>query len=120
MGSLVDSSDRLSRAFGALADPTRRAILSRLALGDASVAELAEPFDMTIRAVSKHVRVLERAELVDRRKDGQRRPSSIRPAPLREAYSWLQDYRRLWEARFDRMDAMLDNIKKEGSTNECT
>lgn len=110
MGS-ASAPDRLSLAFGALADPTRRAILSRLALGEASVAELARPFDMSVRAVSKHIRVLERADLVVRGRDAQRRPSRIQAAPLREAYVWLENYRLLWEGRFDRMGALLERIQ---------
>jgi len=98
----------LDRIFGALADPTRRAILARLALGEASVAELAEPFAMTPRAVSLHVGVLEKAGLVSRSRDGQRRPSRLELAPLQEVDLWLEHYRALWEGRLDRMAALLD------------
>lgn len=104
--------DSLSSTFAALADPTRRAILARLALGDASVGELATPFDMTVRAVSKHIGVLERAGLVSRERDAQRRPSRLRLAPLEEVSDWLDAYRRLWEDRFDRIDGVIDQIKK--------
>jgi DNA-binding transcriptional ArsR family regulator len=85
----------------ALADPTRRAVLARLALGEASVAELAKPFNMTVRAVSKHIGVLEKAGLVSRGRDAQRRPSRLQLAPLRAVNDWLEPYRRLWEGRFD-------------------
>jgi DNA-binding transcriptional ArsR family regulator len=117
---LGTNTDSLSLAFGALADPTRRAILSRLALGEASVAELAKPFSMSVRAVSKHIRVLERANLVVRGRDAQRRPSRIQAAPLRDAYAWLENYRRLWEGRFDRMDALLETIQNGDSDDACT
>ncbi|HEX4709345.1 metalloregulator ArsR/SmtB family transcription factor [Phenylobacterium sp.] len=109
------AADPLSATLAALADPTRRAILSRLALGEASVGELAEPFDMTVRAVSKHVGVLERAGLVSRSRDAQRRPSRIQPEPLREVDAWLQSYRALWNDRFDRIDDLLTKIQaKDG------
>jgi DNA-binding transcriptional ArsR family regulator len=97
----------LDRTFSALADPTRRAILARLALGDCSVAELAEPFDMSARAVSLHVSVLEKAGLVSRSKDAQRRPSRLELAPLQELDGWLDQYRSMWEGRFDRMEQLL-------------
>ncbi len=97
------TEDQLSAAFAALADPTRRAILARLLSHDASVVELAEPFHMTTRAVSKHVGVLEAAGLVTRSRDAQRRPSRIRVEPLVEIDAWLETYRRLWHGRFDRM-----------------
>jgi DNA-binding transcriptional ArsR family regulator len=104
--------DNLSRTLAALADPTRRAVLARLARGDASVAELAKPFRLTVRAVSKHVSVLERAGLVTRARDAQRRPSRLRLAPLRAVSDWLETYRRLWEGRFDNIEAVLDQIQK--------
>jgi len=107
--------DSLDAIFSALADPTRRAILARLASGEASVAELAEPFDMSPRAVSLHVAVLERAGLVSRTKDAQRRPSRLELAPLMEVDRWLGDYRRLWETRFDRMEKALDTIQRKPS-----
>ena len=108
------SIDPLSATLSALADPTRRAILARLVLGEASVAELAEPFEISVRAVSKHVGVLEKAGLVSRGRDAQRRPSRIQAAPLREVDAWLQDYRRLWEDRFDRMEDLLAKVQAEG------
>lgn len=101
------SRDRLSAIFGALADPTRRAILKRLMSGEAPVSELAEPFRMTTRAVSKHIAVLEAAGLVTRVRDAQRRPSRIRAEPLAEIDEWLQAYRSLWAGRFQRLGARL-------------
>lgn len=105
-------TDQLSTTFAALADPTRRAVLARLALGDASVSELAKPFNMTVRAVSKHISVLEKAGLVSRGRDAQRRPSQLQFAPLRAVNDWLEAYRRLWEGRFDNIEAVLDQIKR--------
>jgi len=102
---------RLDATFAALADPTRRAILTRLAAGDASVAELAEPFAMSQPAISKHLKVLERAGLVARGRDAQRRPRRLIAAPLAEADAWLEEYRRFWEARFERLDELLDEMK---------
>jgi DNA-binding transcriptional ArsR family regulator len=103
--------DPLSRTLSALADPTRRAILARLMLGDASVAELSQPFEMSVRAISKHVGVLERAGLVSRERDAQRRPSRLQLAPLREVDDWLATYRRLWEGRLDNIADVLARIK---------
>jgi DNA-binding transcriptional ArsR family regulator len=111
------NSDRLSAVFGALADPTRRAILARLTLGEASVAELAEPFDMSVSAVSKHVAVLERAGLLSRSQDAQRRPSALVVAPLQEAEMWLGYYLRLWESRFTNIDKVLKNVMEERAKN---
>jgi DNA-binding transcriptional ArsR family regulator len=105
--------DRLSTVFAALADPTRRAILDRLLDGDASVVELAVPFAMTPRAVSKHVAVLEAAGLVSRGRDAQRRPSRIRAEPLADIDAWLQSYRRLWQGRFDRLEERLVRQRSE-------
>jgi DNA-binding transcriptional ArsR family regulator len=102
---------RLDAVFAALADPTRRAILTRLATGDASVTELAEPFEMTQPAISKHLKVLERAGLVSRGKDAQRRPRSLEPGPLAEANAWLERYRKAWEANFRRLDGLLERMK---------
>src|SRR5262244_1591841 len=96
--------DHLSATFAALADPTRRAILARLASGERSVSELAEPFDMSMPAVSKHLRVLERAGLIVRRRDAQWRPCRIQAAPLKEVAEWTERYRRIWEERLDRLD----------------
>ena len=104
--------DPLSATFAALADPTRRAILARLLAGEASVAELAEPFRMTTRAVSKHIGVLEAAGLVSRSREAQRRPSRIRAEPLADIDGWLADYRRLWNRRFDRLEARLARPQK--------
>ncbi|HEY4882402.1 MAG TPA: metalloregulator ArsR/SmtB family transcription factor [Myxococcales bacterium] len=103
--------DRLDATFAALADPTRRAILARLATGEASVMELAAPFDMSQPAVSKHLKVLERAGLVSRGRDAQRRPRRLEPRPLAEATGWLEAYRRLWEENFERLDAVLEELK---------
>ncbi len=103
--------DRLSLTFGALADPTRRAILARLAKGGASVTELAEPFDMTLPAISKHLKVLERAGLVSRGRDAQRRPRRLEAKRLGEATKWLERYRRLWEGNYQRLDALLEALK---------
>lgn len=103
--------DPLSAKFAALADPTRRAILARLALGETSVSELAEPFDMSLPAVSKHLKVLERAGLVARGREAQWRPCRIEPGALKEVDGWLEQYRRLWEERFDRLDAYLKTLQ---------
>jgi DNA-binding transcriptional ArsR family regulator len=111
------ASDVLSAAFAALADPTRRAILDRLRSGDASVAELATPFAMTPRAVSKHVAVLEAAGLVTRVKDAQRRPSRIRAEPLADIDAWLNAYRPLWQDRFDKLDRRLTELQDQPPNN---
>jgi DNA-binding transcriptional ArsR family regulator len=103
--------DHLDATFAALADPTRRAILARLALGEASVMELAEPFAMTQPAISKHLKVLERAGLISRGRDAQRRPCRLEAAPLAEANEWLEGYRQFWEGRFQRLDDLLDELK---------
>ena len=101
----------LDATFAALADPTRRAILARLATGEASVAELAEPFDMTQPAISKHLKVLERAGLISRSRDAQRRPRRLEPRPLAEATDWIERYRRIWEGNYKRLDAVLQELK---------
>jgi DNA-binding transcriptional ArsR family regulator len=101
----------LNATFAALADPTRRAILARLARGEASVGELAEPFAMSLPAISKHLKVLERARLVARGRDAQWRPCRLRAAPLREVADWLGHYRRFWEQGFERLDEYLDELK---------
>jgi len=101
----------LDATFAALADPTRRTILARLATGEASVAELAEPFDMTQPAISKHLKVLEGAGLISRSRDAQRRPRRLEPKPLAEATDWIERYRRLWEGNFKRLDAVLQELK---------
>ena len=103
--------DQLSTTFAALADPTRRAILARLASGQCSVTELAEPFEMSLPAVSKHLRVLERAGLITRGREAQWRPCRIDPAPLRGVAEWAETYRALWEARLDRLDDYLHELK---------
>jgi DNA-binding transcriptional ArsR family regulator len=103
--------DRLNATFMALADPTRRAILARLVKGEASVTELAAPFAMSQPAISKHLKVLERAGLVSRGRDAQRRPTRIEAAPLAEATGYLERYRSLWERNFQRLDALLDELQ---------
>lgn len=108
------STDRLSTTFAALADPTRRAILARLAAGEATVSELAEPFEMSMPAVSKHLKVLERAGLIERGRQAQWRPCRLEAAPLKEVDAWLERYRRFWEASFDRLDAYLQNLQQDG------
>ena len=110
--------DQLSTTFAALTDPTRRAILERLLKGDASVAELAEPFPMTTRAVSKHIGVLEAAGLVTRCRDAQRRPSRIRAEPLAQVDAWLERYRRLWHGRFRRLDDRLAKLQTKGGAGD--
>lgn len=103
--------ERLDATFAALADPTRRAILMRLAAGEASVTELAEPFDMSQPAISKHLKVLERAGLISRGRDAQRRPCRLEAVPLAEANEWLERYREIWEAAYQRLDALLEEMK---------
>jgi DNA-binding transcriptional ArsR family regulator len=103
--------DRLDATFAALADPTRRAILARLALGEASVMELAEPFEMSQPAISKHLKVLERAGLISGGVDAQRRPRRLEAVPLAEATQWLETYRRFWEASYERLDTLLEELK---------
>ena len=105
------TSDILDATFAALADPTRRAILARLATSEASVAELAEPFDMTQPAISKHLKVLERAGLISRGREAQRRPRRLEPRPLAEATDWIERYRKIWEGNFKRLDAVLQELK---------
>jgi DNA-binding transcriptional ArsR family regulator len=104
-------ADALSRTFAALADPTRRAILGRLSRGEASVNELAEPFEMTLPAVSKHLKVLEKAGLISRSRTAQWRPCRIRATPLKDAADWVEDYRRFWEQSFDRLDGYLKQLQ---------
>jgi DNA-binding transcriptional ArsR family regulator len=107
------TSDRLDATFAALADPTRRAILARLALGEASVTELCEPFDMSQPAISKHLKVLENAGLVSRHREAQKRPCRLEAEPLAEAEAWLERYRQFWEASFERLDALLELMQRE-------
>jgi DNA-binding transcriptional ArsR family regulator len=102
---------RLSATFSALADPTRRAILARLASGEASVQELAQPFDMSLPAISKHLKVLERAGLIERGREAQWRPCRLQAAPLKEASDWIEQYRRFWEESFDRLDDYLHELQ---------
>jgi DNA-binding transcriptional ArsR family regulator len=110
-------TDRLSTTFSALADPTRRAILARLALGETSVTELAEPFDMSLPAVSKHLKVLERAGLITRSRTAQWRPCRIEVNALKNVDDWLEEYRRLWEQRFDRLDNYLRELQAKEKKN---
>jgi DNA-binding transcriptional ArsR family regulator len=105
------NTQTLDATFAALADPTRRAILARLASGEASVMELAKPFAMTQPAISKHLKVLESAGLISRGRDAQRRPRRLEARPLAEATRWLEGYRQFWEGRFQRLDALLDELK---------
>ena len=106
------ASNRLDATFAALADPTRRAILARLASGEATVAELAEPFAMSQPAVSKHLKVLERAGLISRGRDAQRRPRRLEATPLKEVAQWTDRYRRFWDASYARLDAYLQHMKE--------
>jgi DNA-binding transcriptional ArsR family regulator len=106
-------SDQLSNTFAALADPTRRAILARLATGEASVTELAKPFDMSMPAISKHLKVLERAGLIAHGREAQWRPRRLEPTALKEVHDWVEHYRKFWEQSFDRLDAYLHKLKQE-------
>src|SRR3954451_10574515 len=103
----------LDATFSALSDPTRRAILARLAKGEATVNELAAPFKLSQPAISKHLKVLEKAGLISRGRDAQRRPCRIEARPLAEANAWLEEYRRIWEVNFDRLDNLLDELKAD-------
>ena len=105
--------DRLSATFAALADPTRRAILARLASGETSVTELAEPFDMSLPAVTKHLKVLERAGLISRGRHAQWRPCKLEAQPLRDACDWMEQYRRFWDARLDRLEDFLMGLQNK-------
>jgi DNA-binding transcriptional ArsR family regulator len=107
----MNTSQRLDAIFAALADPTRRAILARLASGEAAVTELAKPFAMSQPAISKHLKVLEHAGLITQGQDAQRRPRRLDAKPLAEATGWLEGYRQFWEGRFQRLDALLDEMK---------
>jgi DNA-binding transcriptional ArsR family regulator len=115
MGYSSTYSGRLDATFAALADPTRRAILARLASGEASVNDLAKPFKMSQPAISKHLKVLERAGLIAKGLDKQRRPRRIEAAPLKEANEWLEKYRVFWEARYEKLDDLLEEMKTEQS-----
>ena len=112
------TTDQLSITFTALADPTRRAILARLAEGEATVNELAEPFPISVQAISKHLKVLERAELISRGRDGQLRPSRLEAAPMKEAVDWLTAYREFYEGRLDRLEQHLHTLQAKGPTDE--
>lgn len=110
--------DRLSMTFAALADPTRRAILARLTAGEISVTELAEPFEMSLPAVTKHLQVLERAGLVSRSRHAQWRPCKLEAAPLKDASGWIDEYRQYWEASLDRLDSYLQRLQKEPADDQ--
>jgi DNA-binding transcriptional ArsR family regulator len=110
-------TDRLSTTFAALADPTRRAILARLTLGETSVSELAEPFDMSLPAISKHLKVLERAGLIARRREAQWRPCRLEATPLKDVDAWLERYRLFWEQSFDRLDQYLVKLQAKEKKN---
>ena len=116
MSYLTSKTGRLDATFAALADPTRRAILARLASGEASVNDLAKPFKMSQPAISKHLKVLEKAGLISKGLDKQRRPRRIEWAPLKEANAWIEEYRRFWEVSFDRLDLVLEEMKAEAKT----
>ena len=107
------TSDHLSTTFAALSDPTRRAILARLARGEATVSELAEPFALSLPTVSKHLKVLENAGLISTGQDAQRRPRKIEPAALEAANQWLERYREIWEANYARLDVLLETLKQD-------
>jgi DNA-binding transcriptional ArsR family regulator len=111
---MVEATAQLDRTFAALADPTRRAILARLATGEASVTELAAPFDMSLPAVSKHLKVLERAGLIARSRERQWRPARLEAGPLKEVAEWTQAYRRFWEESYDRLDEYLAKLQGRG------
>jgi DNA-binding transcriptional ArsR family regulator len=110
--------DPLSHTFAALADPTRRAILARLASGEASVTELARPFEMSLPAISKHLKVLERAGLIASGRDAQWRPRTLQPAPLKDAAAWLEQYRRFWEQSLDRLQEFLNDVQAKERDHE--
>jgi DNA-binding transcriptional ArsR family regulator len=110
-------TDRLSTTFAALADPTRRAILARLATGETTVSKLAEPFKMSLPAVSKHLKVLERAGLISQGREAQWRPCRLESKPLREVDSWMERYRRFWDQRFDRLDDYLQELQGKGKSH---
>lgn len=112
------SSDRLSTVFSALADPTRRAILARVAMGEITVNELAEPFAMSLPAISKHLKVLEKAGLIARGRQAQWRPARLEAGPLKEVHDWIEHYRRFWEQSFDRLDEYLKKLQAEEKKND--
>lgn len=112
------AADQLSSTFAALADPTRRAILARLVSGETTVTELAKPFEMTLPAVTKHLKVLQRAGLITQGRQAQWRPCRIEAAPLKTAADWISQYRQLWEERFDRLEAYLEELQAKGAPPE--
>ena len=114
----MNRSNRLDMMFAALADPTRRAILSRLAAGDATVNDLAKPFDMSQPAISKHLKVLEKAGLISTAQEAQRRPRRIEAKALKEVADWAENYRKFWDASYDRLDTYLDTLKKKEKVND--
>jgi DNA-binding transcriptional ArsR family regulator len=114
----MESSKRLDLTFAALSDPTRRAILARLAAGEASVGELAQPFDMSQPAISRHLKVLERAGLISAGVDAQRRPRRLQPKRLEEAVDWIERYRAIWEQNYHRLDALLEELKAKPSAGK--
>ena len=111
------TDDRLNATFAALADPTRRAILARLTTGEASVNELAEPFEISLPAISKHLKVLERAGLITRGREAQWRPCTLQAGPLKDVANWVEQYRRFWEQSFDRLDEYLKELQGKGKKN---
>ncbi|HEY7324493.1 MAG TPA: metalloregulator ArsR/SmtB family transcription factor [Streptosporangiaceae bacterium] len=115
----MKADDRLSVVFAALADPTRRAILARLADGDATVTELAEPFSISLPAISRHLKVLEHAGLISRSRSGQWRSSTLEAAPLKEATDWMERYRIFWDASFDRLDAHLRRVQQDRAREQA-
>ncbi len=115
----TETTDFLSTTFAALADPTRRAILARLASGEKSVTELAEPFAMSLPAISKHLKVLERAGLIERRREAQWRPCRLEAAPLKDAADWIEEYRQFWEESFDRLDEVLQELQRQQNNNSA-
>jgi len=114
------SADQLSLAFAALADPTRRAILARLANGECTVGELARPFAMSGPAVSKHLKVLERAGFISRGREAQWRPCRLQPEPIKKVAEWAEDYRRFWDASYERLDAYLNHLKSEDHDDDAS
>jgi DNA-binding transcriptional ArsR family regulator len=118
MAAVIPADTDLSMTFGALADPTRRAILARLSKGDASVLELAEPFDMSQPAISKHLKVLERAGLIVRGRDAQRRPCRLDPRRLKQAADWIGTYRQFWEESYSRLDDYLHELQTKEKTRD--
>jgi DNA-binding transcriptional ArsR family regulator len=115
---MTETADQLSNVFAALADPTRRAILARLAEGEASVNELAEPFPVSLQAISKHLKVLERAGLITRGKEAQWRPCRLEPTPLKDVVEWMEQYRRFWDERYERLDTYLRRMRPQETKEE--